>query len=144
MESKGRIKGWPQPQRAVGLSNNPDPAVCECLCTVGLGPVLRFGPPGSSFAVPVLWNCRSEEWGRHEGDWQVSRAYLFSAFSWKYCLGISGENQGNRHPNCVENLQASLGEIALISVYWPCSCWTQRISVYWVSFFVAWGAFGYI
>lgn len=103
MGSKGGIKGCPHPQRAVGLSDNPDPAVCGRLCTVGLEPVLRFGSPGSSLAVPVLWHCRREEQGRREGDWQVSLAYLFSAFGWKYWLAILGENWGNRHPNCVEN-----------------------------------------
>ena len=53
MESEGRIKGWPQPQRAVGLSNNPDPTVCSSLSAVWLWPVLQFWSPGSSSSVPV-------------------------------------------------------------------------------------------
>lgn len=61
MESEGRKKGWHQPQRAVGLSNNPDPALCSSLSTVWLGLVQQFWFPGSSSGVPVacfvgLWN----------------------------------------------------------------------------------------
>lgn len=66
MAGEGRIKGWLQPQRAVGLSDILT-LLCaggSALCGCSSGP-LAAAPV---FLLLVLWHCGSEEQGSWGSD----------------------------------------------------------------------------
>lgn len=69
MAGEGRMKGWLQPQRAVGLRNVLAllSAVVSALCGWASAAVLLSG---SSSCVPslVLWGCGCEEQGGWGSD----------------------------------------------------------------------------
>lgn len=70
MAGEGRIKGWLQPQRAVGVSNILTllPAVVSALCGCGQGCSFGLVAEACVLFSLVLWDCGSEEQGSWGSD----------------------------------------------------------------------------